>query len=44
MYGWLFVVYSANLVIWVICYNYMKKISPMATYKPTLRLLAGMLL
>jgi len=41
LYGWLIAVYIANLVIWVICYNYMKRISPVASYKPTLRLLTG---
>jgi len=41
MYGWLVGVYILNSVIWVLCYNYMKKISPMASYKPTLRLLSG---
>jgi len=41
LYGWLVFVYIANLLIWIVCYNYMKHISPMASYKPTLRLLSG---
>lgn len=43
MYGWLMAVYVSNLIIWMVCYYYMRQMAPSASYKPTLRLLAGVL-